>query len=171
MPRSALLETPHLVEKGMADARESFYELAKSRITYRSREDHYAFEREIHGENWQRSGAVVVVQRSISEEGSYINKWVTALEISVNKDLFGEEHADLIPYAVEHEIYEIWLWAKRGYTPQNGETRHLLARRREYEMAMRDGKAEKLLDFDKRVNPTIISELEYAYQKARGKQK
>jgi hypothetical protein len=101
-----------------------------------------------------------------------MEKWVIALEISINRDFFGEEHADLIPYAVEHEIYESWLWAKRGFHhPESSEVNHLLARRRQFEMAMKDGKAEKLLNFYKDKSPESASELQYAYERAKEKQK
>jgi hypothetical protein len=80
-----------------------------------------------------------------------------------------KKNTDLIPYAIEHEIYEAWLWSKRGYIAQNSETNHLLARRKQFEAAMKDGKAEKLLDFYKKINPEITSELEYAYRKTRSK--
>jgi hypothetical protein len=165
-PKGSILETPHLIERDMANAKKSFYELARSRIIYRNQECHSIFQREIDESDRSVSSACLILQRKFVAD---ICKWITGLEISVNKDFFGEENADLIPYAVEHEIYEAWLYSKRGYSPQSVETGHLLARRREYEMAMRDGKAEKLLNFHKKVNLSIAREIEYAYQKARDK--
>jgi hypothetical protein len=40
-PHSAMLEKPHLVERDMANAKRSFYELAQSRITYRNGDEYY----------------------------------------------------------------------------------------------------------------------------------
>ena len=107
--------------------------------------------------------------KKTSREESDPDKWITALEISVNTDFFGQENADLIPYAVEHEVMEAWMWSKRGISPQDSHNKHLLARRRQFEMAMKDGKAERLLSFYKKASPRSESELQYAYDKAKTK--
>lgn len=167
VPDTSRLEKPHIVGRDMIEARKSFWELAQSRIVYRNQQEHIAFEKAVYGPNWENSSAVYVLSRGASGEGDNPDKWVTALEISINKDFFGQDNADLIPYAVEHEVLEAWMWSKRGISPQNSHTNHLLARRRQFEMAMKDGKAEKLLLFYKKVNPESESELQYAYDKAK----
>ena len=124
------------------------------------------------GPNWEISSAVYVIGYGRqSGEADDPEKLVTGLEISINQDFFGEENKDLIPYAVEHEIFEAWMWSKRGISPWSTRTNHLLARRRQFEMAMRDGKAEKLRNFYRKVNPEFTSEIDYAYEVAQRKVK
>lgn len=149
----------------MKKAKADFWELAKSRIFYRTDAEQLAFVKRLFGEDSQRRYTAVYV-REVGTSGPEPDpeKWVTGLEISVNKDFFGNDFADLIPYAVEHEIYEAWLSVKRGLNPSL-EKQHLLARQRQFEMAARDGKAEKLRNFLS-TNPSYSDEVEYAYNKA-----
>ena len=147
VPESAELKKPHHVGRDIIEAKKSFYKLAKSRITLRSRGEHIAFEKEVFGEDWALSSAVFVLAPGTSGSKNDLEKWVVALEISINKDFFGKENKDLIPYAVEHEVFEAWMRSKRGISPQSSKINHLLARRKQLEMAMKDGKAEKLLAF------------------------
>lgn len=152
----------------MTSARRPFYELAKSRIIIRKRECHEAFNLEMLGERRRCSPAFAIVQHT-TRERSYVQRWINALEISVDETFFDEKSADLMPYVIEHEIYELWLWSKMGYTPRDRETAHKLARRREVEMAMKDGKADKLRKFYTNIDLTVKNELDYAYQKAKSK--
>ena len=97
----------------------------------------------------------------------------TILSIAINENAFtinGEDYTDLIPYSIEHEIYEAWLTLDKGWR-LNLKERHLLARRKQYEIAMRDGKAERLLEFHNKNNIALKDEYEYAYQKALQKYK
>jgi len=167
LPEFSILEKPHLMGRDISEARESFYALAKSRVTFRSQEEHVDFEKRVFGDDWEISSAVYVLSTGSSGEPTNLERWVTGLEISINKDFFGEENKDLISYAIEHEVYEAYLWAKRGYQPQSAHTNHMLARIKQFDMAMRDGKAEKLLTFYKKVNPESASELQYAYDKVK----
>jgi len=169
VPEYSRLETPHQVEGSPKESKQSFYELAHSRTRYCTQEEHLKFEKEVWGDDWQVSSAMYVIDRN---DGIATNQdeetFVNALDISINKDFFqfeGEDYSDLIPYAVEHEIYELCLYAKRGYRVQNSQSRHLLARKRQFEMAMRDGKAERLLEFYKKRNNLVGDELEYTYNK------
>jgi len=169
VPEYSYLEKPHKVEGTPKESRESFYELTKSRVKLVSQEEHLKFEKDIFGHDWKWSSAVYVIDKSDETTEEQQERWLKALDISVNKDFFvqgGEDYSDLIPYAVEHEIYESWMWTKKGYQPKNSRINHLLARRRQFEMAMKDGKAERLLEFYKRVNHSFGDELDYAYQKA-----
>lgn len=163
------LEKPSRVGRDMVEARKSFYELARSRIKLSTREEHIAFEKAAFGDDWDYSTAVCAITTATETSETNPKKWVIQLDISVDKDAFGEEHKDLIPYAVEHEIYEMWLFARGRYSPQSRKKRHLLARRRQFLMAMKDGKAKKLLKFCKMVATCPSSEFDYAYEKARQK--
>lgn len=89
------------------------------------------------------------------------------LEISINKDFFGEKYKDLIPHAIEHELYEIWLGVKKGVKPKTLKTMHTMARQRQFDLAMADGKAEKLLFFYLYKNLGSAGELLNAYNKAK----
>ncbi len=170
LPESSELDKPYLIGRDVVEAKESFYELAKQRITYRSEDDHIKFEKSVFGHDWEKSSAVYVLSRKGLNVGENERRiWVTGLEISINTDFFGEDNKDLIPYAIEHEIYEMWLWTKPGISPQSSETNHLLARRRQVEMALKDGKAEKLISFYKELNPLFADELDYAYKVAQRK--
>jgi len=166
IPESSNLEQPHLIGKDILEARRSFWELAKSRIVYRNQQEHIDFEKTVFGPDHHVSSAIYVLQAKNIGEGDNFQRWVKALEISVNVDFFGEEYKDLIPYAIEHEIYEAWIGVKRGMSPKEINTGHLLARRRQFRMAMTDGKAEKLLKFYKQVNLDTEDELQQAYDKA-----
>lgn len=171
MPPSGILENPHHIGRDIIEAKKSFWELAQSRTHYRTQEEHIAFEKSVFGDDWQVSSAVYVNSSGWSGDESDPEQWITGLEISINKDFFGEENKDLIPYAVEHEVFEAWMWLKRGIKTQSAQANHLLARRRQFEMAMKDGKAEKLRDFYKQVIPEFSSELDYAYDVAKRKTK
>lgn len=169
VPQSAILESHHYISRDIIEAKKNFWEFAKSRTKYRNQEDHISFEKEIFGEDWEVSSAVYINSPGWSGDENDPEQWITALEISINQDFFGEENKVLIPYAVEHEIFEAWLWSKRGIKPQSATANHLLARRRQFEMAMRDGNAEKLRDFYKKLTPELTSELDYAYAVAKRK--
>lgn len=84
---------------------------------------------------------------------------VLALVIAVNVDFFKRpegDFQDLIPFVVEHELYELWFTVKTGLDfkslkneqiEQIGPTRHLLARQREIDLVLRQGKILKYLHF------------------------
>lgn len=171
VPEYSRLDNPHQVEGLPKESKQSFYELAYSRTRYCTEEEHLKFESEVCGDDWQFSTAMYIVEKNDrtttnQDEETFVN----TLDISINKDYFkfkNEDYSDLIPYAVEHEIYELWLYVKRGYRVQNSQSRHLLARRRQFEMAMRDGNAERLLEFYKKKNNSMGDEFEYAYNKAK----
>lgn len=173
VPDYSYLTTPYKVEGIIWESKKSFYELALKRVRYLSANEHIRFEKDVFWDDYEISTAVYILDRNnviTSEWDEEI--FVNALDISVNKDAFylnGEDYTDLIPYAVEHEIYEIWLFTKKGLRVQNSKMRHLLARRRQFEMAHKDWKIDRLMDFYKKINNTIDTELEYAYRKAKQK--
>lgn len=170
IPESARLGVLHHIDNDMIEAKKSFWELAKSRITYRSQAEHLAYQKLIFGEDYNNVNTAVYVCAPVAyQEGDSVEKWVAGLEISINKDIFGDDYQDLIPYAVEHEIFEAWLSCKRGLQPKTLQEKHLLARRRQLEMAMADDNADRLLDFYKALDPGLSPELDYAYSVAERK--
>ncbi len=93
-------------------------------------------------------------------------KWIDALEIYINKQAFsinGQDYSDIIPYVIEHEIYERWAKDKQGFVP-NPNQAHLLARRHEFRIAVQDGKADRLLEFIKVATPADLPDAEEAYK-------
>lgn len=104
-----------------------------------------------------------------------IEKWITELDIVVNKDLFdriqtytGVDYTDITPYVVDHEIFEAWLTAKKGVgSTLSVDKKHLLARRRELLLAEQDGRAEKLFQYHMAINPISEKEYRYAWDKAK----
>ena len=163
VPEYSYLEEPHKVEGTPKESRQSFYELAKSRVRLVSQDEHLKFEKDIFGPDWGSCSAIYIIDTSDKIAEGQQERWLKVLDISVNKDAFiygGEDYSDLIPYAVEHEIYEAWLWTKKGYQPKNSRINHLLARRRQFEMAMKDGRAEKLLEYYKKLNNIIQTQIE-----------
>ena len=167
-PKLFTLEEPHVIDRNFKEAKSRFWELAKSRVKLASQEEHEAFHKEHCPDNEVPTDAIFILQKGISENSDDPEKAVLGLEININKDFFGEVYADLIPYVVEHEIYEAWLHSKRGYNPTNKE--HALARRRQIKMAMRDGKAERLVKFFSEKLPSLKEEFEDAYQRIREKE-
>lgn len=87
-------------------------------------------------------------------------RFVDNLRIYLDKQAFivqGMDYSYLVPYIIEHEIQEIWVLAKTGINlskcpdkTQRVMMAHRIAVRREYKMALKDGVAEKCLDFAKK---------------------
>ncbi len=169
IPKYSKLGQTHKVEGVPKESMQSFRELAQSRVRVCSQEEYNRFQRDVLGADSQTTYPeamfLVSVANVVAEE--HIERWVEALDIRVNRDYFiiGEEdYTDLIPYEVEHEIYETWLQAKRGVKPTNSHMIHLLARRREWEIAAKDGKIERLLEYRRKKNDIPAEELDYAYK-------
>lgn len=103
--------------------------------------------------------------------------------IYVNKGAFildDEDFSDLIPITVRHEIAEFWTYVKTGYSfspapPYIGigsrvAFAHGLALREEYFFAFELGKAERYLDFVKRLSDQKnIRDNEMAYKIAKSR--
>lgn len=162
------LDEPHKFERDMKEAKEHFWEIAKTRVRIHSAEEHAEFHDAHFPKNEKPTSATFVLDR-VSTEGDDPEKGISGFEISINKDYFGEEYADLIPYAIEHEIYEAWLYSKRGLRAKSIKQGHLMARLHQVEMAMEDGKAEKMLAFYIGKEPDLKSEFEAAYEKIKRK--
>ena len=162
----------HKIEGPPKEARERFYEMARARVFYASQEEMIEFGKQATGEDESRTTGLYVrlPREEFTEDG--MEKWIDGLQIIVNKDAFrqdGKDFSDLIPYAVEHELYELWVKSKRGISVQETEKAHLLARRKQVEMALRDGKLDKMIEFYTKLNPEYAKELEYARKKAEQK--
>ncbi|MEK7203202.1 MAG: hypothetical protein AAB653_02690 [Patescibacteria group bacterium] len=184
-PEYSKLDKPHKIEGAPAEAKKSFYELARSRVELVAEPEYFRFKKDVFGKDyWRYPSAAYILSRDDRITEDSVKRFVDTLDIKVNKDFFfleGEDYSDLIPYVVEHEIYESYLWSKKGfYQPKSNKAKHLsdthlLARRKEFELAMQDGKAERLLEFYKKKIYSIEdesdyashkNELDYAYQKA-----
>jgi len=146
------------------EAKISFYELAKPKVRIVSREEYSRFESAVFDHPLLRglkrliwkigpvflSPTSAAFKMDVHENKSACRKWVSGLDIRVNGDFFhygDDDFTDLIPNAVEHEISEMWMLAKKGYQPGDVEVNHLLARRKQVRMAMEEGKADRLLGF------------------------
>ena len=140
------------------EAKEKFYELAKAQTRHVGNDGM---------REWLESAFIQFADKNVKmEEINAVaviahnydgwtpddtEKWIRSLEIVINDSAFtinGEDFSDVMPFIVEHEVYEMWLTAKRGAgrgLTQN--QRHSLARRREYIMAVGQGRGEHLLDY------------------------
>lgn len=149
LPESSFLKPPHKVEGTPREARASFYELAKDKVKYLTSEEILKWRKETFGKS-DISIATYIIGGSNTEND--FNKWIYNLEIVVNKDAFnvkGKDYSDILPFVLEHEIYEAWLSGKRGTGPKlSVDKKHLLALRREYLLAEQQGLGDKLFEWD-----------------------
>lgn len=116
-PENYYLKEPYKVEGASKESREAFFEMARSRIHYATREEMADFGRRTSGGDESGTTALyILLPREKMISGS-VEKWIDGLQIVVNKDAFirdDEDFSDLIPYAVEHELYELWVKSKPG---------------------------------------------------------
>ncbi len=164
------------IESPPKEARASFYEFAKNKIEYLTGEEIVKWDRDRGGypEPEHPSVALYSISPHYYEEGGSLEKWIDSLEIAVNKDAFrikGEDYSDLMPFVVEHEIYEVWLRAKKGTASTLYiKKQHILAQRRAFLLAEQQGLGEKLLEWSKLVTPDDaehIKQCEYALKAAK----
>lgn len=86
---------------------------------------------------------------------------------AVNEGMFqmdGVDYSDLIPFVIEHEVQEAWMKIEDQPTTLN--ERHKEARRLEFSAALKDGKAEKLMEWLMKLNPNFEFEFKEAYTSA-----
>ena len=169
LPESSFINLPHEVKGTPKEARASFYELAKNKIKYLSDKEVIEWvSKTIGPKEYPSKTAVSVIHTS---ESKNLRKWVNNLEIIINKDAFkikGKDYSDLIPFVVDHEIFEGWLYAKKGVGSKKAHyEKHLLARRRQYLLAEQQGLGDKMLEWHNKLNPAIKEECEYALRVAR----
>ncbi len=168
LPESSFINPPHEVEGTPKEARASFYELAKDKIKYLTKEETEKWISKVaEPEIPIKTGAAIMRARKTKD----FKKWVKNLEIIVNKDAFNrdrKDYSDLIPFVVEHEIYEAWLTAKKGVGFELGlDKQHLLARRRQYLLAEQAGLGDKIFEWHMKANPSQKEEYEYALRYAK----
>jgi hypothetical protein len=172
LPESSIVNDPHKIEGPMKEARGSFYELAKSKVRYLSLDEIQKWHKETFGrDNYITTASYILYyETNVTEDGD-LQKWITNLEIVVNLDAFrigGKDYTDLIPIALDHELYEAWLSAKRGVgSSLNTLQKHLLARRHEFLLAARQGLEDKLFEWCMAINPGKEGECKYALKYAR----
>lgn len=166
----AYLEKAFIVPDSPKQARKEFYELARSRTKILGPWEFKLFQMGLSGNDRPKDLAQFVIRGPYDSEVP--KRRLTVLSIAINENAFtiNGEYTDLIPYSIEHEIYEAWLALDKGWGLNNKE-RHLLARRKQYEIAMRDGKAERLLGFQNKNDIALKDEYDYSYQKALQKYK
>jgi len=176
MTESGLLNEPHKVEGAMESEKQSFYELAKQNVKYLTNKEVIQWHKETSGrENFiTLASHLVDIYEKVNEDQD-IETWVRGLEVVVNEEIFTSEdmdYRDLIPFVVEHEIYEAWLSVKKGIASTYGEEeRHALARRKEFLVAEEQGLGDKLLAYYMLAGPEYQEECENALASARKKLK
>jgi transcriptional antiterminator Rof (Rho-off) len=146
------------------ETRDRFYKFARGRIIFLDSQEYDFFETRFLGCALQAFASFAIAHTTLENTK---DREVTGLLIAINKDAFKidqEDYSDLIPFSTEHELYELWLTLTEGQRLDR-KNMHLLARRKQYEIAMRGGKAERLLEFQRR-NPFIEEECNYAYKRA-----
>lgn len=191
-PESARLDKRHLVEGNVLEAKERFYELAQSQVRHvdnngmREWLESAFVQFADKNVKMEEINAVAVIAHNYDEwTPDDTEKWLRSLEIVINDSAFkinGQDFSDVMSFIVEHEVYEMWLTAKRGAgrgLTQN--QRHSLARRKEYLMAVEQGKGEHLLDYHRlraaergeqglRTQKECTEAFEFAKKRLEGKQ-
>ena len=174
LPESSFINLPHEVKGTPKEARASFYELAKNRVKYLTNKEFVELNQDMLYNETLSSPAMNIVNVESSQKGDNLEKWVDYLEITVNKDAFKinkKDYSDLMPFVLEHEIWETWLKAKKGVasTLDRGK-KHILAHRRAFLLAEQQGLGDKFLEWAKLIAPyntEHIKQCEYALRVAR----
>ena len=165
------LEKPIEMTGKIPEDKAVFYELAQERVTFQSREESSRW-RQRHGFTNETTATHAVQLCFTQEPKGNVRQFVKGLEIMVNLGYFEElskaenkDYTNLIPYIIEHEIYEAWLYAKKGIGGKlNNQQRHLLARRREFYLAAKDGMLNHLIEFLMLTNPEKEEEYNQALE-------
>ncbi len=175
-PESSIINDPHKIEGPMKEAKKSFYELAGRKVKYLSWDEIQKWHKETTGRDCYVTTASYILgcNTNVTEEGDF-EKWINNLEIVVNKDVFtinGKDFSDIIPFILEHDIYEAWLSAKKGVASGlDVSKKHMLARRREFLLATEQGLGDKLFEFQMAINPGNEAEYRYALEYAKKRTK
>lgn len=176
IPEIPYIHPPYEVEGPPKQARKSFYEFAKNRIKYLTNEEIVKWNKDRGGDQEQKrlEPALYFISAGGRGEGDNLEKWVSNLEIVVNKDAFkiqGKDYSDLIPFVLEHEIYETWLNVKKGAgSTIDTKKQHILAHRKAFLLAEQQGLGGKFLEWIKLLdpdNPKNIKQCEYALKVAK----
>lgn len=180
IPESSFINPPHKIEGKMEKARESFYELAKDKIRYFNHQQFIDWVSEIVDKEtavvYKNSGALVVIKSEKNEEDQ--KKYVTNLEIAVDTSKLnfnGENYEDILPFVIEHEIYESWIRSKKGFIEEkefSEESRnraHRLAMRREFLLAEKAGKGDRMFAWRMAMRPKKEKDYMAAWENAKKK--
>ena len=164
LPETSILEKPLNMGGLMTESKKSFYELAKSKIKYLSSEEIVEWHKKNSGRDNYLSNASYIIGVTLKRNAdTRVERLINALEIVVNKDFItmnGEDFSDCIPFVIEHEIYEAWLSAKEGaVNSREVNTKHLLAKRREYLIVEQQGLGEKYDRFQRLIKITYLREI------------
>jgi len=176
IPEIKYIHPSYKIEGPPKEARESFYELAKKRIKYFTDEEIRKWNKDRGGdpESKRPMPALYIISIRKSEKGDGLEKWVDNLEIVVNKEAFdikGKDYSDVMPFIVEHEIYESWLNVKKGVGPDlEMEKQHTLAHRKSFLLAEQQGLGDKFLEWHSLIDPDNVKNIklcEYALRTAK----
>lgn len=179
---SANLKKPYKIEGNMLEAKKSFYELVKDRVRILNSREFSSWVDKLSGfgktDNFKKYPAFVLCwpKYGKNRKGEF-DKFLTALEIVINRDSFcieEKDYSDIIPFVVEHEIFEIWLSTKKGFGDgkigeEDIHRKHLLALRREFLLAEQDGLAEKVFEWRMKIDPSKEREYKDAWENAKKK--
>ncbi len=166
IPKIEYIHPPYKVEGPPKEARESFYEFAKKRIKYLTDEEMRKWDKDRGGdpESKQPKPALYIISIGGSKKGDSPEKWVDNLEIVVNKDAFkikDKDNSAVMPFVIEHEIYETWLNAKKGAgSDLTMKKQHILALRRAFLLAEQQGLSEKFLEWNSLIDPDNVKNRE-----------
>ncbi len=172
-PESTHVNPPHIIEGISTEAKQSFYDMVRSRVHMRDWDEHMGHEK-LTSLTQDSPCAFFLLGTEDVNIGEDLQRWVSVADVAVNIDYFTyyagehtqpEDFTDLIPFVIEHEIYEMWLIAKKGMKPTNTDDIHMLARRKESEMAAEQGKLDRLVEFYKKTGKVKLDEIQYAYDK------
>jgi hypothetical protein len=173
------IQPPHKIEGPMVSARENYYELAKSKIRYMNTAEYQQWVQNMLGDIKMPIGAALApyLKRDREYADGTIERFIENLEIGVNVDDFdieGESYKDILPFIIEHELYESWMTVKRGrlehsVDQKGADTKHLIAQRREFLLAEEAGLGEHLLEWRLKKYPQ--NEIEYREMRERAQRK
>ena len=162
------LEQQIVLEKPRKMCKEKFYELARSNVRFVSEKESKQIFYKASDDDLKREVGDNFVpcpffyMTVITEKG---DRKLESLDIVINKDFFqraDEDFTDILPYAIEHEIYEAWLCFVYGSEFNKA---HYLARRKEVKLAVKDQKIERLHLFYLLIHPNFALEVEKEYNK------
>lgn len=182
-PESSFINPPHKIEGKISEAKKSFYELAKDKVRYFNHQQFMDWVSKIVGKGkakilYENAAVLAVIKNEKSQEEQKIEKYVTNLEIAIDATKFNinnKSYDDILPFVIEHEIYESWLRSKKGFLEEKefseeSRTRaHLLAIRREFLLAEKEGKAEKMFEWRMLIAPEEEKEYSSAWENAKKK--
>jgi len=185
IPESSFVNPPHKIEGSMHEARESFYELAKNKVRHLNHEQFTDWVHKNIGEGkmgraFSNSPAIVFFMNDNNKEEQNVEKYLKNLEIVVDTSKFnlnGKDFTDILPFVIEHEIFESWVRSKKGFLEEkefSEESRnraHLLALRKQFLLAEEAGKGGKMFEWFMLLAPRKEKDYISAWESARKKLK